>query len=60
MKYKVVIDASRGGSDVGATGNGLYEKDYNLLISKYIGDRLDELGVPNILFVYAISPLLSI
>ncbi len=49
MKYKVVIDASRGGSDVGTTGNGLYEKDYNLLISKYIGDRLDELDVPNIL-----------
>ena len=32
---KVVIDPGHGGTDAGATGNNLLEKDYNLLISKY-------------------------
>lgn len=35
-----------GGTDAGATGNNLLEKDYNLLISKYMYDRFKELGVP--------------
>lgn len=43
---KVVIDPGHGGSDSGATGNNLLEKDYNLLISKYMYDRFKELGVP--------------
>lgn len=48
MKYKgVVIDAGHGGSDGGATGNGIVEKDLNLKISKYISERLDDLGVEN-------------
>lgn len=42
----VVIDAGHGGSDGGAVGNGIVEKDLNLLISKYMYDRLRELGVP--------------
>lgn len=50
MKYKgVVIDAGHGGSDGGATGNGIVEKDLNLQISKYISDRLDDLGIENTL-----------
>lgn len=43
---KVIIDAGHGGTDSGATGNNLLEKDYNLLISKYMYDRFKELGVP--------------
>lgn len=43
---KVVIDPGHGGTDAGATGNNLLEKDYNLLISKYIYDRFKQLGVP--------------
>ena len=43
---KVVIDPGHGGSDSGATGNNLLEKDYNLLISKYMYDRFKELGIP--------------
>lgn len=43
---KVVIDPGHGGTDAGATGNNLLEKDYNLLISKYMYDRFKELGIP--------------
>ncbi len=43
---KVVIDPGHGGSDSGASGNNLLEKDYNLLISKYMYDRFKELGIP--------------
>ena len=43
---KVIIDPGHGGTDSGATGNNLLEKDYNLLISKYVYDRFKELGVP--------------
>lgn len=43
---KIVIDAYRGGDDIGSSANGIVEKDYNLRISKYIYDRLKELGVP--------------
>ena len=46
---KVVIDAGHGGSDGGAVGNGIIEKDLNFEISKYMSDRLDELGIDNTL-----------
>lgn len=49
MAYKVAIDAAGGGTDNGATGNGLIEKDYTLLVSKYINDRLNALGIENFL-----------
>ena len=45
----VVVDAGHGGDDPGAIGNGIVEKDYTLLISKYMYDRLKELGIPVII-----------
>ena len=42
----IVIDPGHGGSDGGANGNGIVEKDYTLKISKYMYDRFKELGVP--------------
>ena len=46
-KFKgVVIDPGHGGVDSGARGNEALEKDYTLLISKYMYDRFRELGVP--------------
>lgn len=41
---KVVIDAGHGGNDPGTSGNGLKEKDYTLLISQYMAERLKDLG----------------
>lgn len=37
---------AHGGSDPGSIGNNQYEKDYTLKISKYMYDRLKELGIP--------------
>lgn len=49
MAYKVAINAEEGGNSSGSIGNGITEKDYNLLISKYINNRLTELGIDNFL-----------
>ena len=46
MAKKVVIDPGHGGTDPGALGNGLKEKDYTLKISKYMANRFKELGIP--------------
>ncbi len=43
---KIVIDAGHGGTDGGATGNGIIEKDLTLDISNYMYDRFRELGIP--------------
>ena len=45
MAKKVVIDAGHGGDDPGTIANGIVEKDYTLLISRYIKNRLDQLNV---------------
>ena len=37
----IVIDPSKGGSDIGLNENNIIEKDFNLLISQYIYDRLN-------------------
>ena len=42
----IVIDPGHGGDDPGAIGNNTNEKDYTLMISKYMYDRFKELGVP--------------
>ncbi len=49
MAYKIAIDAAAGGTNNGATGNGITEKDYTLTISKYINDRLKTLGIESFL-----------
>lgn len=41
-----ITGASHGGTDGGASANGILEKDYTLSISNYMYDRLKELGVP--------------
>ena len=46
---KIVIDAGHGGSDPGAVGNGIYEKDYALKIAEYLNNRFKELGVSSVL-----------
>ena len=42
----VVIDPGHGGVDSGAVGKDLLEKEYNLLISRYMYDRFRKLGIP--------------
>lgn len=42
----IVIDPGHGGDDPGAQGNNQLEKDFNLKISKYMYERLKELGIP--------------
>ncbi len=43
--YKVVIDAGHGGSDVGATREGIYEKNITLAIAKMVEKNLNNKGV---------------
>ena len=49
MAKKIVIDLGHGGSDPGASGNGIVEKDLTLKISKYMKDRFDDLGIESAL-----------
>ena len=39
------MDAWAGGDDYGVSGNGIVEKEYSLLISNYIYNRLNENGI---------------
>ena len=45
----VIIDPYRGGNDSGYINNNIVEKDFNLMISKYINNRLNELGIQSIM-----------
>ncbi len=49
MAYKVAVDAAAGGNNNGVTGNGIIEKDYTLLISEYINNRLKDLNIESFL-----------
>ena len=40
----IVVDAGHGGRDVGATRNGIYEKDIVLAMSKQLGRILQQMG----------------
>ena len=42
----VVIDPGHGGDDPGAVNGNVFEKDFSLEVSKYIYDRLSQLGIP--------------
>ena len=42
VAIKVAVDAGHGGSDSGAVGNGLLEKDINLDVSLRLADLLDD------------------
>ena len=43
---RIVIDAGHGGTDGGASGNGIIEKNLTLDISQYMYNRFRELGIP--------------
>ena len=45
----VIVDAGHGGIDSGAVGNGMLEKNLTLEISKYIYNRLKEIGIPAVM-----------
>lgn len=42
----VIVDAGHGGKDPGASSSDIIEKDYTLMISNYMYDRFNELGIP--------------
>lgn len=46
MDYKIVIDAARGGNDVGNIQNDISEKDLNLQLSELMYQRFQSLGIP--------------
>ena len=47
--FLVVVDAGHGGVDSGAVNGNNLEKDFTLRVSKYIYDRLKELGIPAVI-----------
>lgn len=49
MNYKVAINPVGGGSDTGLKSGNVLEKNVSLLISNYIKNRLDELGIENVI-----------
>ena len=43
--YDIIIDAGHGGSDSGAVGGGLLEKDEALKVSKYMAEKFESYGL---------------
>ena len=46
MSKKIVIDPGHGGTDSGASGNDIIEKNMTLAISRIMYDELKRLGIP--------------
>lgn len=46
---RVIVDAGHGGTDPGAIGNNLQEKELNLRAAQYMYRRLQELGIPAVI-----------
>ena len=46
MSLKVIIDPGHGGTDPGASGNNIIEKNLTLDISKVMYDEFKRLGIP--------------
>ncbi len=44
--YKIIIDPGHGGTDNGASGNDIIEKNMTLAISKIMYNELKRLGIP--------------
>ncbi len=44
-RARVVIDPGHGGSESGAVGGGLVEKDLNLVVSELVIDKFESLGI---------------
>ena len=44
--YKIIIDPGHGGTDSGASGNDIIEKNMTLAISKIMYNELKRLGIP--------------
>lgn len=49
MAFTVVLDAGHGGHDVGATSNGIYEKNINLKVTQFLKEYLSEYKNINII-----------
>ena len=47
--FMIIIDAGHGGSDPGAHGNGVTEKDWTLEVSLHQYEFLKKLGIPSML-----------
>lgn len=48
-RARVVIDPGHGGSESGAVGAGLLEKNVNLIVSERVVAKLEALGIPTVL-----------
>lgn len=46
MSLKIIIDPGHGGTDPGASGNNIIEKNMTLDISKTMYDEFKRLGIP--------------